>query len=611
MTWLSSFKQCSALGMETLNIDNAAEQLGLTNMTNVYKDKWKANFNYWTSGKINKGSPERQWSFCESTGPTIFAPGLKWEAGQPDNTGGSESCVHFRFVLNDTGTTMSDRNCTNKYIFACKMQIEAPAQPCVASCPSKICQRNPDNFIKDARGNSYLIDYMNYGSWYDGCGRNILAHNSTMLSWAAARDKCCDIGLTLASMETAGKLSCFSKITTKYAPYSFGDFWLSGTDLNCPSNFRWCSLGRDFVDSELKWKTGHPKADLDCVYLEVRNRSLLLASANCAENKTFLCEVRKKATAQRAMQTECAEIWDITSDQIDLLMNVSAFLSADISFNLKCFLKCVGIEIGIFDIGALNSIATLRQIEFVSQEEPEKLEHGFVAYDTCSGRKFDDECVTAYETYKCGLQEAPDLVSNIISNNFDNNSILSSPTPCVPLRRTCWLSDRYPCIINQTAIDRLNSDPNKRDDQGKWVTLSNNRTYYFGNPDGLRLVNPVNVYKHCCELGLKFFEPETVEEIELFLQFSYADTFVGETVSVNQTHEAWCHSRVVLPDSLFANASQEIASRYACFGSIVGMSANYKRIKAYTYLQENFVEYYYNNQSSPMTFFATFVCVKP
>ncbi|XP_065345747.1 C-type lection lectoxin-Enh3-like [Cloeon dipterum] len=121
MTWLSNWKQCCALGMETLNIDNVAEQLGLTNMTKVYKDNWKAIFNYWTSGIASKGSAERQWSWCESTGPTIFAPGLRWESGQPDNAGGSENCVHFRFVLNDTGTIMTDRNCSNRYIFACKV----------------------------------------------------------------------------------------------------------------------------------------------------------------------------------------------------------------------------------------------------------------------------------------------------------------------------------------------------------------------------------------------------------------------------------------------------------------------------------------------------------
>jgi hypothetical protein len=46
---------------------------------------------------------------------------LKWEAGQPDNKGGREECLHIRFVQNVTGTILTDRNCTAKYIFACEV----------------------------------------------------------------------------------------------------------------------------------------------------------------------------------------------------------------------------------------------------------------------------------------------------------------------------------------------------------------------------------------------------------------------------------------------------------------------------------------------------------
>ncbi|CAB3388240.1 Hypothetical predicted protein, partial [Cloeon dipterum] len=428
MTWLNSYRQCCALGMETLNIDNAAEQLGLTALALANKDNWTANFNYWTSGTW-KGAPENQWSWCEPKGPTVFAKGLVWESSQPDNNGGNESCVHFRFNLPSMGTFMTDRSCSNKYIFACKSALKTTPKPCVASCPTESCIKQDDLFDIDLSGKS---------------------------NWTAARDLCCDIGLTLASMESAGKSSCFSRIVSKFAPATYGDYWLSGTDLGCDSNFRWCTLSRDFVHPELTWKEGHPKPGLDCVYLEVRNESLLLATDDCAQNKSFLCEVRKKGTFGRAMQTECAETWDITIEQIDLLMNVSAFLTATISLNLKCFLKCVGVEIGMFGIGGLDALATLRQIELVSQEDPVELETGFVAYDQCSGIKSDDECEIAHETYKCGQEKAPDLVSKIITNNYDNTSMLYPPTPCVPFRRTCWLSNSLPCVKNQTLIDLLN-----------------------------------------------------------------------------------------------------------------------------------------------------------
>ncbi|XP_065345774.1 uncharacterized protein LOC135943246 [Cloeon dipterum] len=303
MTWMDSYRHCCALGMETLNIDNEAEQRGLTNMTVALKANWKANFNYWTSGTRN-GAQKGQWSWCEPNGPTVFSAKLKWEAGQPDNSGGSESCVHFRFVLNATGAIMTDRNCTSKYIFACKVTF-------------------------------HLKDFFSYGDWYDGCGRNFLTFSKEPSNWTHAWNWCCKIGLTLASMESTGKSICFSKIVSKFAPAIFGDYWLAGTDLRCDSNFRWCSRSQDFVEPELKWKAGHPLKGSNCVYLEVRNGSVLLASADCAEKKDFLCEVRRKNTFGKAMQTECAEIWDITSNQIDLLLNVTAFLSTDISLNLK------------------------------------------------------------------------------------------------------------------------------------------------------------------------------------------------------------------------------------------------------------------------------------
>ncbi|CAB3384607.1 Hypothetical predicted protein [Cloeon dipterum] len=270
-----------------------------------------------------------------------------------------------------------------------------------------------------------------------------------MSTWTTARTQCCRVGLTLASMESVGKANCFSKIVSKFAPGTFGDFWLSGTDLDCDSNFRWCSMDRAFEETELRWKSGHPVKGLDCVYLEVRNESMLLATADCAEKKDFLCEVRKKATSQKAMQTECAEIWDITTEQIDLLLNASAFLATTFSLNLKCFLKCVGVEVGLFDIGSgLNSIKMLRQIELVSQEEPTRLQQGFVAHDECSGKKLDDECVTAFETFKCGQEKAPALLSKIVQNNFGNGTIFQPPTPCVPPPRTCWISNAYPCVKN-------------------------------------------------------------------------------------------------------------------------------------------------------------------
>ncbi|XP_065345600.1 uncharacterized protein LOC135943114 [Cloeon dipterum] len=491
MTWLNNYKQCCALGMEPLNIENAAEQFGLTNFSFliISLDNWKANFNYWTSG-TRKGSPLIRWSWCTSAGPALFAQDLTWERGQPDNKGGNETCTHFRFNFNTSKSILTDRNCSNLLIFACEREITkittTPPPLCIATCPTSNCTRDASLF--DSTGTE-LNDFFSYGNWYDGCGRSILTYTKTPSNWSTARDNCCKIGLTLASMETAGKLSCFSKIVTKFSPATLGDFWISGTDLGCDSNFRWCSLDRGFVDAELKWKAGHPQTGLHCVYLEVRNASVLLVTANCTEEKDFLCEMRKKNTIQRAMQTECAETWDITPEQIDILLQASQFLTANISINMK------------FDYNALVSIAMLRQIEFVSQEDPVKLQQGFVAYDECKDIKYDDECVTAHETYRCGQEKAPRSTS------------LTVPT--------------------------------------------------------------------------------------------------GDTDSINQTHEMWCRSRQILPDSFFNTGPS--AFRYPCAEMMLGVNKNNFLLQRYKYSSTMlFNRFIYPQNYTPVSgYFYIFLCEEP
>jgi len=48
---------------------------------------------------------------------------IKWELGQPDNLGGRQDCGHLKNIKG-SGLFLTDRNCTDKYILACKVRTE-------------------------------------------------------------------------------------------------------------------------------------------------------------------------------------------------------------------------------------------------------------------------------------------------------------------------------------------------------------------------------------------------------------------------------------------------------------------------------------------------------
>jgi hypothetical protein len=73
-----------------------------------------------------------------------------------------------------------------------------------------------------------------------------------------------------------------------------GDIWTSGTNQGCESSFHWCSKGVDFRRSgDVKWGSGEPGANHNCVYLQQRNVSeqTFLKTSNCSFLKDVVCEV--------------------------------------------------------------------------------------------------------------------------------------------------------------------------------------------------------------------------------------------------------------------------------------------------------------------------------
>jgi len=86
----------------------------MTKMTN-----WTGNQNYWAGG--TQKDCRDTWGWCGGmAGSRGISDSIMWDLGQPDNLGGRQDCIHLKNVKG-LGLRLTDRNCTDKYILACKV----------------------------------------------------------------------------------------------------------------------------------------------------------------------------------------------------------------------------------------------------------------------------------------------------------------------------------------------------------------------------------------------------------------------------------------------------------------------------------------------------------
>jgi hypothetical protein len=50
-------------------------------------------------------------------------------------------------------------------------------------------------------------------------------------------------------------------------------------------------MEKDFIPAEINWKQGHPKGGCTSIEMQFTTNATVLATADCAEEKQFLCEV--------------------------------------------------------------------------------------------------------------------------------------------------------------------------------------------------------------------------------------------------------------------------------------------------------------------------------
>jgi hypothetical protein len=105
----------------------------------------------------------------------------------------------------------------------------------------------------------------------------------------------------------------FLIITIAYSVViSYGNYWTSGSDLDCPNKFFWCSKESEFAEGQVPWQSGHPDSNAgDCVHAEI-GKDVLFATNNCSTELNFVCETRKKGTDFQGLTFECMDFWDVS-----------------------------------------------------------------------------------------------------------------------------------------------------------------------------------------------------------------------------------------------------------------------------------------------------------
>jgi len=117
--------------MDPVIFTSREEQQCVTNFTSgintpseIQPDKltlsvnWKGNLNYWTGGKQgSKGT----WGWCAGAQSQPFTANLSWAPNQPEYAKDNENCLHMRVFQNKSGLLLNDRDCKDKYIYACKV----------------------------------------------------------------------------------------------------------------------------------------------------------------------------------------------------------------------------------------------------------------------------------------------------------------------------------------------------------------------------------------------------------------------------------------------------------------------------------------------------------
>ncbi|CAB3368443.1 Hypothetical predicted protein [Cloeon dipterum] len=444
VTWETNAIRCNSIGMRPL----AFETVEIFDCFKIFttQEIWYYNFNYWTSGRRALATNSFQWYFYNTS--DTFANITSMWAITPNSSSGD--CVHLSVLKNMNTTGLTQKNCTNKFVFSCKGTTTV--------APS-----------------------------------NNTANNKT---WSDAISFCCTIGMKLLSMDTNFKHSALS-VALGNGKTLVSKYWTSGTDYGCDGAFGWCTVNKLF--REPVWAPGEPQPGKHCVAVDFSGGNATLIAADCSTNLRFICEARdaiKSTSRAKGIQDECAAIFNITETELDSIFNSTSF-----DVKIKCFLKCLGESGGVVFNGRLVDEQLLKLVEHLSTDN-DKLMSGFQTVDECSKIQGMDDCDTVALAFQCGQEKDPILVKNTVKIVELNNS--AEQTPVQPSIGQC-ITD-YQCVMTdyhrQIFLTNGSTDGLIVDICRKRYLLGKKETTYREGASW------------CCKYGLNLVSFETVEELK-------------------------------------------------------------------------------------------------
>ncbi|CAB3384994.1 Hypothetical predicted protein [Cloeon dipterum] len=546
LTWDENYDFCCSLGLEPLNI---ADEIEDNCLQNFVKSSWNLNYNYWSGG----------------TSRGIWCPSNK-RVGVKIVPNNGLDCLRMQVARNVSieapAISWTHRNCSWRYMPACRGAL-TPKRT-VPEC-GVACKKNESLFTSD--GNN-LAGASIYGRWNKSCGNMfVFGAPSTNSSWSEAKCFCERIGMRSVSIESVEKMDCLKDLAGT-DPFFNGSFWTSATDRHLPGTFTWCGRKQIFDENYELWGRNQPISSDTCVSLNLGEG--ILESRDCSKAAAHLCESPAGKNSTKMLQQECMNIFNISQAEIDSLLTAPSYTQ-----NFKCFLRCIGENAGLI----VNGVPVDWQIiKFVEAQlkvgDDETLQKDLHIYDLCNKNPVsDDACETAARLFKCGTDNAPDTVAEMIavgSADLDTN-----------MEGRGWPSMQPACPENLTCNTQLVESGVATN----YLTdISNSNGYYFVSACGnfylvlTTLMTFEQAHENCCKYGWRLAQFETNEELQCFNSANndqIISTFKQDATLLVSAYNfqssdffSWCPSAVPLDNSfvylggqLVSNANRVVAVR--------------------------------------------------